>query len=221
MKRRMVRVLSIGLVTSLALPSVALGQGPQSSAATADSLFRSAKEAAALGDLMTACAQFAESQRLDPAIGTLLNLADCESRSGKLAIALVHVKAARDGMPSNDFRLAFAANQIADLEARVPRITLVVAPPDAPVRVMLDETAVAPASLGVQVPVDPGRHTITVSMPGHAVWREDVILSERERRTVTVIPGAPLGDEKPASRSGSHGVSRTTIGYLVGGLGIA
>src|SRR5579859_4657585 len=176
---RRILTLSIGLVTCLALPPIARGQGPEPSTA-ADALFQSAKEAAARGDLRTACAQFAESQRLDPAIGTLLNLADCESRTGKLASALEHVRTARDQMSKVDFRVPFASNQIAELEARVPHLILVLAPPDAKVRVTLDQVALESASLGVPLPVDPGKHTVTVGASGHALWRDDVTLRERE-----------------------------------------
>ena len=48
-------------------------------AQTAEALFQSAKEAMARGDVPVACARFAESVRLDPAVGGLLNLADCET----------------------------------------------------------------------------------------------------------------------------------------------
>src|SRR5258708_2013252 len=61
----------------------------------ADALFQSAKAAMDRGDLATACPRFAESQRLDPAVGTTLNLGECEARSGKLAAALAHYEEAR------------------------------------------------------------------------------------------------------------------------------
>ncbi|NOU28880.1 MAG: hypothetical protein HOO96_13330, partial [Polyangiaceae bacterium] len=49
----------------------------------AETLFREGRKALEAGDYAVACAKFAESQRIEPAPGTLLNLAGCEERSGK------------------------------------------------------------------------------------------------------------------------------------------
>lgn len=97
--------------------------GPRD-APVAEALFQSGKEAMARGDLATACARLAESHRLDPAIGTLLNLAVCRERSGKIAAALEHLVSAREDLPPDDFRVPFVTEQIAKLEARVPHLVL-------------------------------------------------------------------------------------------------
>ena len=55
--------------------------------AAAEALFRSGREAAAAGDHGVACARFRESQRLQPAAGTLLNLAICEEHLRQLVEA--------------------------------------------------------------------------------------------------------------------------------------
>src|SRR5580692_11189003 len=73
--------------------------------AVADALFRKGREAAEKGDWATACPKFAESQRLDPAPGTLLNLADCEEHLGQLASAYEHFKTAVETMAPSDDRI--------------------------------------------------------------------------------------------------------------------
>ena len=78
----------------------------------------------ARGDLTTACARLAESLKLDFAVGTLLNLATCEERSGKVIDALEHFKVARSRLDKDDFRVAFTTEQIAKLSPRVARLTL-------------------------------------------------------------------------------------------------
>ena len=56
-------------------------------AACAEALFLKGKELLASGSVDEACSLFSESLRIDPATGTLMNLADCEERQGKFASA--------------------------------------------------------------------------------------------------------------------------------------
>src|SRR5436190_7446935 len=53
--------------------------------AAAEALFNEAKKAMDSKDYETACKRFRESNRLDPAVGTMLNLAVCEEKRGHLA----------------------------------------------------------------------------------------------------------------------------------------
>src|ERR1700722_18868342 len=84
------------------------GRADEPQKGVAQALFERAKESANHGDWASACAQFAESQRLDPAPGTLLNLADCDEHVGKIAAALEHFQEARALLPQGDFRVSFA-----------------------------------------------------------------------------------------------------------------
>jgi tetratricopeptide (TPR) repeat protein len=62
----------------------------------AQALFKQGRDAAKRGDHATACEKFAESYRLDPAPGTLLNLGDCKERLGMLASAWQYYTAAAE-----------------------------------------------------------------------------------------------------------------------------
>jgi hypothetical protein len=116
--RRALLIPSCLVLLSLS-PRTVLAEGSERDrVAKAESLFRSAKEADARGDLTTACSQFAESQKLDPAVGTLLNLADCETRTGQSSAALEHYQAARAQMSPEDTRRQFANDQIASLSPK-------------------------------------------------------------------------------------------------------
>ena len=72
------------LVSALLASTPARAQDARDPAA-AEALFREGRTAAQKKDFTTACAKFRESNRLDPAVGTVFNIADCEERLGRLA----------------------------------------------------------------------------------------------------------------------------------------
>jgi hypothetical protein len=204
-------------------------------AQTAEALFQSAKEAMAHGDVPVACARFAESVRLDPAVGGLLNLADCETRLGKLASALAHFQEARDRIPPDDSRLVFVVDRIAALGPRVPHLTVRIRAADLEgATVLRDETELGTASLGVGLPVDPGAHVLVLRAPGHADARQSVTLREGEARSIELALGPPVvltsavGESTeappPAGRAqhvialtlGGAGLVSVTTGAIVG-----
>src|SRR4051794_31380703 len=93
-------------------------------AATAEALFRQGREAMDAKDFRTACPKFGESQRLDPAAGTLMNWASCEEQLGKIASAWQRWKEALDALPAKDDRIAFAQQRITEIEKKLPRLTV-------------------------------------------------------------------------------------------------
>src|SRR5688572_14112375 len=86
--------------------------------AAAEALYRAGRDAAKKGDWDSACAKFAESQRLDPAPGTLLNLADCEERRGLIASAWTHYVEAEHQFKPHDTRIKFARERAATLDKK-------------------------------------------------------------------------------------------------------
>src|SRR3954470_9846847 len=92
--------------------------------AAGEALYRAAKESAKKGDWEKACAQFAESQRLDPAPGTLVNLADCEEHRGLVTSAWSHFTEVETQFKAGDARATYAHEHAVALEKRVPRLTI-------------------------------------------------------------------------------------------------
>lgn len=134
----------------------------------ADALFRAARELSKEGKLSEACPKFAESYALDPAVGTLLNLGDCEEKLGHPARALWAFLQAKDQMSRADDRQAFVDARLLELGKRVPRI-LIRLPLGAPEgsNVEQDGKPVPAAALGVSVPVEPGPHRFVLRAPGY------------------------------------------------------
>jgi hypothetical protein len=220
------RALAVPLLLALtvtAAPAVAQTRDP----AAAESLFRGAKAAEERGDFKAACGLFAESERLDPAAGTLLNQADCEEHLGALATAWGHFLQAKDQLSPGDDRIAYATQRIAALDKRLPHLSIHL-PPNAPpgTVVMRGQVEVHTAALGVPVAVDPGPLALTATVPGHAPVATSVTLAEGEMKDVTLKLDAPTatlpGAEGPStSPTGDGAGTRRTLAWVAGGVGVA
>ncbi len=210
-----------------AAPALADGTGTDPVAAAA--LFQEGRDAVKRGDYASACPKLADSYRLDPAPGTLLNLADCNEHLGKLASAWQLFQQAIEHLSSGDARLAPAKQRAAALEASLPRLTVVLSP-SAPegTTVKRDSTDLGKGGLNTALPVDPGDHEIVVTAPEHEERRFQVSLAagRSERILVEVgvlLPKAALRKDLPASASlPPKGMSTLrTVGFIVGGAGLA
>jgi len=160
--------------------------------AAADALFESGHEAMSKGDYDTACARFAESNRLDPAVGSLLNLAACEEKRGRLATSWQLFKRVMSDLPPGDDRYPIAQRRASALRPRVPHVTLKLAS-DAPKQttVTYGPMVFGHASFEVPLPFDPGEHKLVVGAPEREPRSYTVVLSEGETKLLTVGPGDP------------------------------
>ena len=202
--------------------------------ALAEELFRQGQSLMEKSRYAEACPKFAESQRLDPGTGTLLNLALCHEKEGKLASAWseyneVVALAQRDNRPD---RVSYAEQRLAAIQPKLSRLTIEVAPgADLPgLKIELDGGAVGRPSIGVAVPVDPGPHKVTASAPHRHAWDTTVQVGTEPSTQSIVVPvlaKAPesAGDAAPGAsgfsdRPKSNGKTQRTIAYVLGGLGI-
>lgn len=209
-RTRLSSVLTLFVVLSAAPSAYAV----PTDAALAEGLFTSGKEAMARGDLVAACPRFFESLKLDPAVGTLLNLATCEERSGKLTSALEHFTTARGQLARDDFRIRFTTEQIESLGRRVAHVTL--RPPSPGAKVLRDGVELAPSSFNVVLAMDPGAHTLVVETPGVAPVTTELMLREGEARGID-LGSAPQAAAGPASFE--HASPPNTLAYAVLGVG--
>ena len=135
---------------------------------TAEVLFKQAREKLAAGDYAAACPAFEASQRLDPAAGTLLNLADCYERVGRIASAWAYFTevAGMSAATGQVKREAVARQRAEALVPRLANISIRVLGGGAGRTVVRDGTLIDKALFGTPVPVDPGDHLIEVTAPG-------------------------------------------------------
>jgi hypothetical protein len=161
-------------------------------AVAAEALFESGHEAMSQGDYDTACARFEESNRLEPAVGAVLNLAACEEKRGRLATAWQLFKRVMSDLPPGDDRYPIAQRRASELRPRVPWVTLMLeigAPKQT--TVTYGRVVLGTASFNVPLPFDPGAHTLTVGAPKREQRTYTVELEEGETETLTVAPGDP------------------------------
>jgi hypothetical protein len=223
-------LLSAALAWLPAASARAQGADPT---ASAQDQFRQGRDALKRGDHATAYKLFRKSQELLPTLGTVLNLATCEKELGMLASARLHFQQALAQLPDSDTeRIGFVKQNLAAIEPRVPRLQIKLAPSAAEgARVMLDDTIVAPASLGTDLRVDPGKHVIVVSASNLPDRRYETTLQEGKTASITVEPGAregassPVVSDQPPPPSPPDAPSSTSgkriAGFVIGGIGIA
>jgi hypothetical protein len=228
-------LVSFVLVGGSILPAAhALAQSRD--VAGAEKLYSDGEKLRNAGNWVEACAKFEGSLALDPAAGTLLQLVACAERDGKVATAWARLKEARSlnaDTPSEKTRTeisAFIDAAIARIEPTIPMLRVDVVGPTRSV-VKRDGQAVIAA---VELPVDPGIHTIVVQADGFVEVTREVQLTLGQRETLTVRMDAvkPSGIERPKQvvpgvsppreEPKDEGLSGVQVGGLiVGSVGVA
>ncbi|MBK8994514.1 MAG: hypothetical protein IPM35_02000 [Myxococcales bacterium] len=188
------------------------------------------------GDYASACPKLADSQRLDPAAGTAINLGDCLEKLGKLADALQAHREALDLLQPGDKRIEPLKAQIATIERRAPRLTITLAP-GAPsgTTVSRDGVLLGQGALGTALPTNVGPHEVIVTAPGYTERRFAATLAEGEGKTLEVSAGDPLAattEPSPAHSSRAlpamaparddgppRGATQRTLGWVLMGVG--
>jgi hypothetical protein len=156
--------------------------------AAAESLFQDGRKLMEAKKYGEACPKFLASEKLSPALGTLLNLADCYEKNGQLASAWsrFHEAIAVAQRQRRPDREKTARDHADRLEARLVRLTIVSR--DRGVDVTLDGNALDAAALGTPIPVDPGKHTIAASAKDKKPFTTTIDVSERSRSPSVEIP---------------------------------
>ena len=95
----------------------------------ADQLFREGREAMKRKDFLGACNKFHASQKLDPAPGTALSIAECEGALERPAVAHSYYQQVIEQLPATDERAELAKRQRAELESRMGRVVVGNIPP--------------------------------------------------------------------------------------------
>jgi hypothetical protein len=237
------------ICSGAALASPGVCRADAASEQQADHLFKEAKALTDAGNYPLACPKLEESQRLDPALGTQYNLADCYEHTARpLAAqrlfldvaALAHAagKSAREKDARQ--RAASLDSQLAHLTLRSP------APAGAGLEIRRDGQLVAPTELDAAIAVEPGVHAVDAAAPGKSRWHGAVAVAAGTSGEVSIPPladapvaaapapiaappsapagsaGATLSGQRIAALSaGGAGVVSLAVGSIFGGVAMA
>jgi hypothetical protein len=199
-RRRTGRLFAAGLAL-VVLASSAPAFGDER-ADRAEALFQRAREQMSKGDFASACPMLETAYSIDHGAGTLLALAICHEGNGQLATALREYRESLSlavRLDRSD-RVMLAEQHVQQLEARVPRVQIVVPTPEAPnLAVAVDGAPVDRATMLAGVPVDPGKHVVDASTPRAPAWRTEVSVAAGGGSVVVHIPafGSPLSGGAP------------------------
>lgn len=167
---------------------------PSEDAALAEALFREGRTLLEGGQVDAACSKLEGSQKLDPKISTLMNLAACHELQGRTASAWAEfLEAARltRVTPVRDPK-ALEAVARARAEAIAPRIhRIAIEKPDAiaqGVELLVDGRALPRAAWNTPIPVDPGEREVVARAPGHAPWSRKLSISGEVRQHALAVP---------------------------------
>ncbi len=191
-------------------------------------LFQEAKELMDQGRYAEACPKLDRSRALDPQVGTTLNLAFCYESLGKTASSWSTWLdgAAEAGAKGQADREALARRRAAQLESRLLRITILVAPqPDEEaIDLRLDGVPISKRRWGAPTPVDPGPHWVQATAEGKRTWFTAIQVDDQHvplvRVAVLEVETRPEVVEAPAASLG-HVPARRIAAVALGGLGVA
>lgn len=214
---------------------------PKDPKAQAQDLFEQGRAAVEARDCARAIPLFRRSQATYPSRGTLLNLAQCEADLGRVASAWQHFKELLTQLTPGDPRLPITEQRIRELEPRLPKLVIeLAAGAPAPTELLLDQAPLPQASIGGELPLDPGNHTVVARWPGGRQTDAPVTLAEGARNVVRLEPPpaaapppvpVPDAPQAPAISPGSPAISppplpppssfRRTLAFTIGGVGVA
>jgi serine/threonine-protein kinase len=206
-------ILSLSVAGLMLATRPAAAAEPSAEAVAAQALFDEARALMARGKYADAANDLEQSQRLDPGVGTLLNLGDCYEHLHRLASAWNAfldgvVEAERVGQKDRENE---ARRRAASLTPRLSRIEVrLPAPPIAGLAVIRDGTRVPDSQVSLPAPVDEGTHTIEVSMLGHGTWKTTVLVKGEGTTTTVSVPTLSLSEPMPGEPERQDAIVVTT-----------
>ena len=189
-------VLGLGLSTQTAWaadPPAVSATEPAPVTSRADTLFNEGKQLMEQGKFVEACDKLAESDALDPAIGTLGLLATCHEQQGRIATAWrEYTQTAARAEAVADERGTFARERAKALEAELPKLSVRLMVADAQAVVLRNGVRLAVDELGIPEALDPGTYEIIARWAGKPEFRTTVTVTKGKLSEVEIPNPNPI-----------------------------
>ena len=195
----MITARSIPILPVVAIATRATATWASPAAAQAEALFEQGRKLMAANRYAEACAAFDDSQKLDPAVATLLNLAGCRQANGQIATAwglfVDAERQTRSATGAAQVQLHTVAQHKADqLAPHVSRLIIHV--PDgaaaAGAEVFRGRDAVDAGEWNRDLPIDGGTYAISVRVHGAPSWSANVQIGAQDDRKTIDVPASAL-----------------------------
>ncbi len=207
-------VLWVVLALASSVPPAHADDADAEATKQADALFDEGK-ALFDKDLDKACQKFEASLAYNSqAIGTLLNIALCDEKRGRIASAVARFTDARErakegGMVEHQ---RAAEQHIAALTPKIPHVSIkFVEPPSTDTTIVIDDKVV-PLGARDHLAIDPGEHAVKVSASGRLPYQTKFKIAEAGSEEVSI----PALEKSVTVQS-----SRRTIGKITVITGVA
>ncbi|HKY40478.1 MAG TPA: hypothetical protein VJN18_31305 [Polyangiaceae bacterium] len=200
------RIAPFTLTSALALAlhtSDVAAQASASDKAAAEALFDQGLRLMRQNSFTEACPKLEESNRIDPAVGTLLYLGECYERVGQTASAWATFReAASLATTSNQpDRARTASARAQEIEPKLSRLSIELASEVARIQGVVVKRGgqrIEPALYGTPLPVDPGDHRVEVTAPGYEPWSTAVTVAAGGGSANVRVPGLVKAPESKA-----------------------
>jgi hypothetical protein len=183
--------------------------------------FQQAIELEQAGNWSAAVQRFREVGQVRMTPQVRFHIALCEEKLGRLVAALGGYELALGGADAvgAEFKSEVEQN-IARLRQRIPKLVITRGAGAEAATIELNGVSVGEGSIGVEVPQDPGPHSVTAKASGFKPFEATVTLEEGQKQNVAIIM-EPLPPEPEPVRPQQAPSKLKIVPYVVGGAGAA
>jgi len=164
--------------------------------------FQQATELAQAGNYAAALQLFREVGQVRMTPQVRFHIGACEEKLGRLVAALGAFELARAGAADVGFEFQQELEErIEDVRARIPKVVIERGEGAQAATIELDGVILGANSIGTEVPLDPGPHSIQAEAPGYHRYASTIDLAEREVKQVEIVLEPAPSDAVPEPRS--------------------
>jgi hypothetical protein len=220
--------VALALGCSGLLPALASAETP-AELKKARSQFQRGIELEQAGNWTEAIQQFREVGAIRMTPQVRFHIAYCEEGLGRLVTALggYELALAEAEKVGADFKTE-VETAITRLRERIPKLLIERGAGAEAASVQLDGVDLGASSVGVEIPLDPGPHTVGATAPGYKAFSATVEAKEREVTRISLeLEPEPEALAGPGSGEGKvivvtqQAPSNRVIPYVIGGAGVA